>query len=225
MTQIANGEAGSSVRAKINATGLAPSKFNATTAPGVLDDDNDSAGRGDGLNFEIGSTWVDTVLEHAYFCEDATTGAAVWHRIGAPKYNGSLYISTAMTSAPAGTPVKIGTASGASTELLELGFTHTSPGRLTYSGIGSERFVIAANLSMTHSGSNVTASFYIAINGTIATGSRIDRKIGSGTDAGALALRWVTVLAPNDFIEVFASVPSGTLSVNYGVIDIALRGN
>lgn len=223
MTQISNGEAGSSVRAKLNATGIKPSNFAAIIPPTNLDDDSDTGGSG--FNFEIGSMWVDTVLEHAYFCEDASTGLAVWHRIGAPKYNGSLYISNPMTSAPAGTPGKIGGASGASTELLELGFTHTSPGRLTYSGIGSERFVIAANLSMTHSGSNSLVSFYIAINGTIATGSRIDRKIGSGADAGALSLRWVAVLAPGDFIEVFASVPSGTLSVNYGVLDAALRGN
>jgi len=223
MAQIADAESGSSVRSKLNDSGIKPGNYAATTSPGASDDDSNTGGAG--FNFEVGSLWVNTVFEHAFFCADATTGLAVWHRIGAVKSNGSCYISTAMVSSPGGTPIKIGTTSGATTELFTVGFSHTTPGRLVYTGPSAEPFVISANLSATHSGSNVLSSFYIAINGTIATGSQIDRKIGSGADAGALGCRWIATLNTNDFVEVFATVPSGAISVNYGVIDIALRGN
>jgi len=223
MANIENLMSGQQIRTILNATGLKPSSFEETTAPGPNDDDSNTGGAG--FNFEIGSVWVDATLDHAYFCADAATGAAVWHRFGAQKSSGSCYISSAMTSAPAGTPVKIGAASGATTAIDLVQFTHTTPGRLVYTGLGTEKFVMSANLSMTHSGSNVLATFYVAINGTIAAGSRIDRKIGSGSDAGSASVRWLSSLSPNDYVEIFASIPSGTLSIDYGTIDIALRGN
>ena len=45
-------------------------KFNATTDPGVGDDDADGYG--------VGSRWVNTTLGKIWECTDASTGAAVW---------------------------------------------------------------------------------------------------------------------------------------------------
>jgi len=215
------------VRDKLNATGVKPSKFDATTAPGVTDDDSDTAGRLDGLNFEIGSVWVDSTLDHAYFCADATTGAAVWHRFGAQKSSGSCYISTPCTSSPQGLPTEIGATTGGTAAIDLVDFTHTSPGRLTYTGASTEKFVITATLSMTHSVNNTLCSFFVAINGVggLAAGSQIDRKIGTGADAGNVVIRWIASLSTGDFIEIYEFDLGGIITINWGVIDVALRGN
>ena len=48
------------------------SKYDATVAPAVTDDD--------AHGYEVGSTWVNVTADDAYACVDATTGAAVWKK-------------------------------------------------------------------------------------------------------------------------------------------------
>jgi hypothetical protein len=70
---------GSNQLKAIDSTGatyfLTPEKLNnyaGTVAPGTGDDSADGYG--------IGSVWVDTVLDDAYICLDATVAAAVWKK-------------------------------------------------------------------------------------------------------------------------------------------------
>ena len=46
------------------------SDYTKVVAPGVNDDSSGS--------YEIGSIWIDTVLQNAYMCVDASIGTAVW---------------------------------------------------------------------------------------------------------------------------------------------------
>lgn len=74
MTTISDGELGSSVRAKLNATGLLKNNLSASAAPTVGDD------TGDG--YEVGSLWIDTTNDQAYVALDVSSGAAVWQNLG-----------------------------------------------------------------------------------------------------------------------------------------------
>jgi hypothetical protein len=73
MATITNGEAGSSVRSKINSTGVKLHKFDATTAPTTGDDSGDG--------YEVGSHWFDVTAGVLYACVDATLTAAVWKEV------------------------------------------------------------------------------------------------------------------------------------------------
>lgn len=64
----------SSISAAVSA--LAPRKIDATAAPTANDDDSDTGGAG--VNFEVGSQWIDVSADKEYVCVDASTGAAVW---------------------------------------------------------------------------------------------------------------------------------------------------
>lgn len=73
---VSEGKLSALVQAKLN--NMLPHKLDATTAPGVNNDANDSANASNGIGFQVGSPWIDIVAKEAYRCLDATVGAAVW---------------------------------------------------------------------------------------------------------------------------------------------------
>lgn len=75
MATISDGEAGSSVRAKLNATGLCVNKLNGTAAPTVNDDSANTSGNG---VFGAGSLWCDVTDDAVYVCIDPTATSAIW---------------------------------------------------------------------------------------------------------------------------------------------------
>ena len=81
--------------------------------------------------------------------------------------------------------------------------------RLVYTGAATKNFLAIACLSFVSSASNEVARFRLAENGTSDPATEISRKIGTGTDQGALAVQGVFELATNDYIELH-----GTLDVS-----------
>lgn len=74
ITAITNGEAGSSIRAKLNRVlGMFTENKNAGTAAPTPTDDSSA-------NFEVGSRWYNSTNSTQYLCQDASPGAAVWVR-------------------------------------------------------------------------------------------------------------------------------------------------
>ncbi len=89
-------------------------------------------------------------------------------------------------------------------------FTHASPNRLTYTGASTKVFDLICSISFTSSQSNEIARFRVAKNGTADATSEVARKLGTGSDIGALALVHEISLATNDYLEIFATLDAST---------------
>jgi hypothetical protein len=72
-TKVVESMLSAAVQTKLNNT--APSKFDATAAPGANDDSSGTGGNG---TFAVGSVWIDVTGNEAYRCVDATPTAAIW---------------------------------------------------------------------------------------------------------------------------------------------------
>ncbi len=75
-------DAGVCVRFGVAAYDLLKFNLTATTAPGSNDDSGDG--------YTVGSMWIDTALDKAYFCTDAAVGSAVWKEVGGAGGGGSV---------------------------------------------------------------------------------------------------------------------------------------
>jgi hypothetical protein len=128
-----------------------------------------------------------------------------------PKY-GSLYYSTpaATTIAVAGTYYK---AAGTTTALNLNEFTMPANNRLTYTGTTDVHLHIAYSLSCTCSGNTQVLGFSLAKNGTNIAESKLTRKVGTGSDVGAVALHWDLTVSTNDYIELFVTNETSTATI------------
>lgn len=123
--------------------------------------------------------------------------------------SGGCYVSSSAASAAITAETYIILA-GTTTTLTLKNFTHTSPGRLTYTGIETLRFIVNVALSFISTQSNELARFRFAKNGTTLAGSQINRKLGTGSDEGALSIAYELELATNDYIEVYCTLAAST---------------
>ena len=180
------------------------SNVNAIIAPTVDDDES--------LGYEAGSLWVDTVATEAYRCVDATGGAAVWRLDTLDGSRGSMYIdSTAETViVTTDVPVKINATSYTAENLVE--FTESVDGRLRYDGLFTRVFDVSMAISMT-GGSNDVYSIYVAKNGSIIASTRQQRKLGTGSDVGAMGVVGSVSLDTNDYVEIFIENNTATDNV------------
>lgn len=107
----------------------------------------------------------------------------------------------------AGTPEKLTTL--ITNNLLPKNFTIVG-GVITYTGTPDIEVKISASMSMTTVANNITATFYFAKNDTVDTKSAITRKIGTGTDEGAVPNEHVFTLSTGDTIELYVDVSAST---------------
>ena len=125
---------------------------------------------------------------------------------------GAMYISATATSAvTAGTDLHVNgtyTVSG-----NELEFTESAEGVLRYDGTRTRRFQVMSHASFTSSASNILLSFEFAKNGAVVVPSEIRRKIGTGSDEGAIGVVWDIELATNDTIELMIDIDTGTSTI------------
>lgn len=93
--------------------------------------------------------------------------------------------------------------------------TADASGRLTYNGASERHFHIVASISMTSQNNNQTVGFRIARNGVSDPVTQIRRRVGTGSDVGAVAIHGDEVLSNGDYIEVFATnyTSTGSLTV------------
>ena len=101
---------------------------------------------------------------------------------------------------------------GTTTQVSARGFTHSN-NRATYTGTPDIHVFITASVSMTAAGTNVITAWRAAKNGTTIASSEVQRKVGTGTDIGALFIAAEADLSTNDYIEIFCANESDTTNM------------
>lgn len=135
---------------------------------------------------------------------------------------GSLYFSSSSaTTLSAATPAK---AAGTTAEMLSQDFTASTSNRLTYDGTTTLNFKVSASLSASSVAGAETLDFYIYKNGTVVTGSQIQRKV-SNNDVGAVSLECIVSLATDDYVEIWVeSLGGDNVVIDYGCVTASLVG-
>lgn len=117
MAQILDSEIGSSVRTKLNNTGLRRNRFGAGSAPTTNDDANDG--------YELGSLWVDSI--GAWVLTDPAVGNAVWEDLVASGGGGLDSAATVTLVQPLIDSAIAAIPSGGAITGTSLNLEHTSP--------------------------------------------------------------------------------------------------
>ena len=139
----------------------------------------------------------------------ATPGQSTYITSEAILSYGGFYVSSAAASAAITQTVYL-ILGGTTTAFALNHFTHASPNRLTYTGTSTKVFDVVCSISFTSSQSNEIARFRVAKNGTADANSEVARKLGTGTDIGALALVHEISLATSDYIEIYATLDASS---------------
>lgn len=116
-----------------------------------------------------------------------------------------LYFSTPANTAVAtvSTPLKVAGTTTLVTSPAAVGFTMPENNRLTYGGTAKICACIQGHVSITATGNGKVFNFYIAKNGTVLVQSQIRRKIGTGTDVGAMGFGAILEMVATDYIELW----------------------
>jgi len=101
-----------------------------------------------------------------------------------------------------------GVTSAAATALVD--FTHSSPFELTYIGTDTKNFHIVANMSVISAGSNENMSGAVMKNGAVVARSRIERRIGTGSDRGAFGVGTIIQLTSGETVSLALANDSAT---------------
>ncbi len=99
--------------------------------------------------------------------------------------------------------------SGVSSILGTDDFDEPANGRLRYVGVETRMFHIACTVSFTSDSNQQEIHMQLAKSGTVSDQTEIRRKVGTGTDVGTGALHWLTTLATNEYISIFAKNVTG----------------
>jgi len=110
-----------------------------------------------------------------------------------------------------GTPTLV---SGATTALYTGDdWTISATNRATYTGTPTMLVVAVSAVSMTAAASSKDTSWYFAKSGVAITGSRSQRKIGTGTDVGSTIVVGITTVTTGQYIELFCANDSDTVNL------------
>ena len=141
---------------------------------------------------------------------------------------GEAYVSTpiATTFGVANTPTKaLGTTT--TSNLNEFSADSVS-NRLKYTGTLAKTFRVNASISMLSSGSNKVYNFYVyyydssAGSGSVLARSKVSRKIGTGSDVGALVVTCNVAMEENDYIEIWTECVADTISITFQTMNLSI---
>lgn len=114
---------------------------------------------------------------------------------------GEIYISTASATTVSNTTDYFDVA-GTYTLGEAKQFDMNTNGQLRYTGTPTVEVLIFGNLSMTIAGNNDVIHLEARKNGTDIAGSDAMRKVGTGTDVGAMSIVGITSMATNDYLTL-----------------------
>lgn len=202
MASISNAESGSSVRTKLNNTGLRKNNYAATAAPAATDDT--------GSGYEVGSIWLDATNDRIYIAQDVTSTAAVWDELltdgsgttlsaktTAIDADDLLIFDSAASDAPKTTPV-----SQFSKKAVEVnpqtGTTYTlvlgdQSKVVTMNNAGANTLTIPTNASVAFPTGSVIVVQQIGAGATSIAGATGVTLNGVSAGTGALSAQWSSV--------------------------------
>jgi hypothetical protein len=96
--------------------------------------------------------------------------------------------------------------------------------RITYNGTSPRHVHIVASIAMTAASNNQTIAFRIAVNGTTLPESMIERRVGTGSDIGAVAIHADALLNENDYIELYVANETSTANVTVNDLYMFVMG-
>lgn len=133
--------------------------------------------------------------------------------------HGGCYISgsSATTITNAGTFYVL---QGTTTAIDNTLFTHSSPGRLTYTGTVTKTFFVTTTFSYITSANNILVKTRVAKNGTTIAGSENQFTKTNGADTKSIGSQYIVTLSTNDYVEVYVTCDSAgsTITAQTGVL-------
>lgn len=93
-------------------------------------------------------------------------------------------------------------------------FDQVANGRLRYTGTPSVEGYVSAVISMTGASGNQVLYWRLGINGTTQAATEVHRKIGAGTDVGAMPLGGLLPLATNDYVSIWVRNTTSTADIS-----------
>jgi hypothetical protein len=124
--------------------------------------------------------------------------------------HGEIYVSSSAATSFADTTTWVEAAGTYTLSGNAHNWDENTNARLRYIGTADRVVHIAGSVSMTSSANNQVVEIGIGKNGTILTPSIQRRKIGTGTDVGALALHGFIDVTLNDYLSIMVRDTSWT---------------
>lgn len=122
----------------------------------------------------------------------------------------SRLVASATTINTPGTYEK---AAGTTTFNRGVNFDMPVDGRLRYIGSTQVHLHIAISVAMTAAGNNKTIGLKVAKNGVVMDESVTRRFVGTGADIGSTALHADAMMVQNDYLELYVTNETDTVSV------------
>lgn len=95
-------------------------------------------------------------------------------------------------------------------------------GQLKYTFSESRFVLLFASVSMTAGASNVVTKWRFAVNGSSSASSEVQRKVGTGSDVGALALVGSAILSAGDYVTLQVANATSSANVTADAADVVV---
>ena len=143
--------------------------------------------------------------------------------LGSSNSHGNMWWSTAVETvvSVADTPVK---ALGTTTFRADVAqdFDMPANNRLRYLGRQVSHFLVTVALSMTSASNIQTLGLYLAKNDTVIPSTEIKRKVGTGSDIGAVSVVTLIEMGQNDYVELWVANELTTGNVTIELADFII---
>ena len=143
---------------------------------------------------------------------------------------GELYISSSAATSVATVSTPLKAAGTTTTGDLSLFDDDTGTNnRLKYKGTEPKVFHVLACISMTSASNNITFNIYIYVyddsgaSGAVITSSKIQRKIGTGADIGALSTQTLVLLDTDDYVEVWVENITDDSNCTFDLMNLTIK--
>lgn len=171
------------------------------------------------LNYKVGRSWVNTVLDTAWMLGSKASGSATWIALGSGTSGGVITVTASSGGAlsPAagnisivGTANQVTTAGAGSTVTISLPAAITAPGSLTTTTTLAAGTTVTAGTSITATLGNITATNGNIVRGT-AGNKDVYTSVASTTTAGANSAGTVTLVGGTATISTTAVTASSQI--------------